>query len=129
MINGIVTKIAALIDTALPLYSRSDAFFTPIKDIDGGDFPVAMVYDPTVVSVRLRDRQNEQTFTILATLIRKHSEATEIRDDLDAVVAAINADPTLTASVDDIRVESWGSAERQTSHTIGGLILEAKLVQ
>ena len=128
MINAIVDKVVALIDTALPLYKKVDGVYTPVKNIDAGKHPHAMVYDPTVVSVPLRDGQREQTMTLLCMLIRAIDEATEMRDDLDVVVAALDDDPTLTTSVDKARAESWVSFESQAAHTTGGMVIEIKVV-
>jgi hypothetical protein len=86
-----------------------------------------MVYDPAVRSVRLRERQREQTLIIAALFIRDHDESTQMRDDLDAVVDALEADPTLTATVEDVHATDWGSAEMQQAHTTGGMIIEVKL--
>ncbi len=126
MINGIITKLAAIITTALPAYSRVDTFFTALPD--GGDFPMAMVYDPAVKSTRLRERQTEETLTVSAQLLRAPDQATEMRDDLDAVVAAIDADPTLTASALDVLVVDRGALEGIESRTPGGLVIEVKVV-
>lgn len=128
MINDMVTKITALIRTALPLYTRVDGFWTATKDIDAGDRPMAMVYDPSVQSVRMRERQKDQTITFLCLFIRLHKQGAQMRDDLDAVVAAFDADPTLTATVDNARAESYGTAEAQTARTTGAMVIEVKRV-
>lgn len=129
MINTVVNSVVALIGTALPLYKKVDPFYTPVKNVDAGKFPHAMVYDPAVVSTSLRDRQDEQVVSLICLLVREKDNGIGMRDDLDAIVAALRADPTLSATVDDARAVGWRSAENQTSATTGGLEIEVKLVE
>lgn len=128
MINAIVDSLVALIATALPSYKKVDGFYTPVKDLDAGNFPHAMLFDPEVSSARLRERQKDQTIKLSCLLVRKPESAIAMRDDLDTLVAALEDDPTLTATVDDARAEAWGANERQSANTTGGMVIEVKLV-
>lgn len=128
MINTIMTSLQTLIVAALPEYTRVDVFYTALASVDSGDFPMAMIYDPVVKSARLRERQKDQTLQVKMLYIRDKDQSIQTRDDLDAVVAALEADPTLTATVDDARATDWGSAEGQQVRTTGGMLIEVELV-
>lgn len=129
MINTILSSINALIVAALPLYSRVDSFYTPLDNIDSGDYPIAMIYDPQVSFGRLLNRQDDKTYRFLCALIRGSEQATQMRTDLELVETGFKDDPSLTSTVDDARLESWQSFEAQSARTTGGMIIEVRLVE
>lgn len=128
MINSIIDSIAAVLVATLTEYKEIRTTWKAPRTINEGDTPVAMLFDPAVSSLALRDQQEEDVMLLICQLVRKKDEGPAARDDIDAIRDAIRADPTLTGTVDTARVIERASAEQQDARTTAAVVFEIKVV-
>lgn len=119
IIDGLETRLVA----ALPSYAVQDTYRHP-DEIGDSALPIAMIFNPQVSIDRLQLMQQNEVSTMTVLLVRNADQAIDMRTDVEAVIADLETNATLAATVDDARVASWFTDEQGENRTYGQLSIE-----
>jgi hypothetical protein len=130
--TDVIDGIIAAINATLPEYRAIDGYIS-IDALDGGTLkrePVAMVFNPNLVSETIAYQQRSQTWTYTLLLIRAPnelrdpSEGLQLRADTQAMITAIDNSVALNALTDDIKIAGTDLHEEGATNTISAMLVE-----
>jgi hypothetical protein len=124
----VINDLIATVSAALPSYTDVLDGFIELRKIDAERKPIAMVFAPSIEQGDLAYQQTQEVGSYFIGLVRPQFEGAQMRTDLQAVIDAIEADPSLGGTVERGVPGEYLVDDTQTTQTLSLITIETSRV-